>query len=163
MRLEPSRQQVIDDIIHDAHFADERIVTSEVAARIVEELLSTEASGHAWISEYLNDLAAKGAAKVYADWRRRYIHKGKTKKGTEVEVPVYGAVREVGEAGVIVHTQLPLFAMTLEQVRARRDQLARTRDTLSAEVRFFSDLADLMASDASLRTAGEALARLEVA
>lgn len=163
MKLDPTRQQVIDDLIHDAHFADKRIVTSEVAARIVDELRNLEASGHAWVEQYLDTLAAKGAAKVYADWRRRYSHKGKTRRGTEVEVPVYGAVREVDDDGTIVSVQLALFSMTLEQVRARRDHLAKTRDTLSAEVRFFTDLADLMEADSSLATAGDALARLEAA
>lgn len=162
MRLDPTRQQIVDDIIHDAHFADERIVTSEVAGRIVDELHNAEASGHVWIEEFLDDLARKGAAKVYADWRRRFSHRGRTSKGTEVEVPTYGAFREVNDDGEVVYVQLAIFTMTLDQVVARRDHLARTRDTLSAEVRFFSDLADVMRTN-DIATAGEALARLEAA
>lgn len=161
--MEPTRQQVVDDIIHDAHHDADRIVSSEVAAVVLDELRNLEAGGVGWVADVLDGLLLRGVARMCADWRRRYSHTGRTKKGTEVEIPVYGAVRETDDDGQVVHVQLALFSMTVEQVEQRRDALARQRDTLSAEVRFFSDLADVMRADPSLTTAGEALARLDAA
>lgn len=161
--MEPTRQQIVDDVIRDAHEADERIVTREVARRIIDELHALEGSGARWIGDLIDSLAETGAQKLYADWRRRQSIRSRTRKGTEVDIPIYGAVREQAEDGSIVYTQLALFTMTLAQVVERRDQLARQRDTLSAEVRFFADLAEIMEADPSLKTAGEALARLEAA
>lgn len=160
--MEPTRQQVIDDIISEAHEADSRS-TSAAAERIVSELHNLEASGHAWITEFLDDLAQKGAARIYADWRRRIQHAGRTSHGAEVEIPVFGAVREVGEDGSVAYVQLALFSMTLPQVIERRNQLARQRDTLSVEVRFLTDLAEMMEADPSLVTAGQAIARMDAA
>lgn len=161
--MDPTRQQVIDDLIHDAHFATERIVTSEVARRIVDELRNLEASGHRWIADYLDDLAAKGAAKVYADWRRRYTIDATTRKGTALAVPAYAAVRKQDDEGNVVYTQMRLEEMTLPQLEAKAETIGRTRDTLSVEYRFYSDLIEIMHADATLVTAGDALARLEAA
>lgn len=157
--MEPTRQQLVDDIIHDAHHGRDRIVAAEVAAVVVDELRNLEAGGHRWVADYLDSLLMVGVKKMCADWRRRFSHAGTTKKGTEVEVPVWGAVREAGDDGEVIHVQLSLFSMTLDQVRQRRDTLARQRDTLSAEVRFFSDLADLM-EEHGHATAGDALVGL---
>lgn len=161
--MEPTRQQIVDDVIHDAHDGADRIVSAQVAQRVVDDLERLEGGGHRWVAELLRRWTIVGAQKACADWRRRHSHAGRTSKGTEVEVPVYGAVRETGDDGEIVYVQLPLFTMTLDQVRQRRDTLARQRDTLSAEVRFFTDLADVMEADPSLLTAGDALARLDAA
>ena len=158
--MEPTRQQIIDDLIHDAHFADERIITAEVAARFVDELRNLEGSGVQWIGDYLDDLARKGAVKVYTDWRRRHRIPATTKKGTELEIPAYASVREIDDDGSVTYVQLALAGMTLDQLKDKRDRMARTRDTLSAEVRLLSDLIEIMESDASLATAGDALARL---
>lgn len=161
--MDPARQQVIDDVIHDAHFRRTEIVASEVAAEIVDELQGLEAGGQTWIAGYLDDLAAKGAAKVYADWRRRYRIDGKTKKGTEVEVPVYASVRKRDDEGNVVYTQMRLADMTLDELKAKAEHIGRTRDTLSVEYRFYSDLIELMQADDSLHTAGDAMERLAAA
>lgn len=161
--MEPTRQQVIDDLIHDAHFRRSEIVASEVAAEIVDELHGMEASGHQWVSDYLDDLAAVGAAKRYADWRRRYRVESSTKKGTPVDVPEYAAVMKRDDEGQVVYTQMRLADMTLPQLEAKAEQIGRTRDTLSVEYRFYRDLIDVMKADPSLSTAGEAIARLEAA
>lgn len=161
--MEPTRQQIVDDIIHDAHHGKDRIVSSEVAQEVVDELRNLEAGGHRWVADLIDALLLRGAAKMCSDWRRRHNHKGRTKRGTEVEVPVYGAVRETDDDGQIIHVQLSLFTMTLEQAKARRDTLARQRDTLSAEVRWFSDLIEIMEANRNLATVGDALALLEAA
>lgn len=161
--MDPARQQMVDDIVHDAHHDAERIVAGEVAAVVLDDLRNLEAEGHRWVGDVLDRLLLAGVGKMCADWRRRYSHKGTTRKGTEVEVPVYGAVRETDDDGTVVHVQLALFSMTLEQVRQRRDTLAKQRDTLSAEVRFFTDLAEVMEADRTLLTAGHALAHMEAA
>lgn len=161
--MDPTRQQIIDDIVHDAHHGNDRIVSSEVAQIVVDELRNLEAGGHRWVEGVIDSLLLRGAAKMCADWRRRHQHAGHTRKGTEVEVPIYGAVRETDDEGNIVHVQLSLFTLTLEQAKARRDTLARQRDTLSAEVRWFSDLIEIMEADRSLLTVADALHRLEAA
>lgn len=161
--MDETRRQIIDDIIHDAHHGRDRIVSAEVAAVVVDEVRNLEAGGHRWVEGLIDRWLIIGAQKACADWRRRHQHKGRTRKGAEVEVPVYGAVRETGDDGQVVHVQLALFTMTLEQARERRDTLAGQRDTLSAEVRWFSDLIEVMEADASLKTVGDALARLEAA
>lgn len=161
--MESTRRQIIDDIIHDAHHGKDRFVSAEVAAEVVDEVRNLEAGGHHWVGDLIDRWLIAGAQKACADWRRRYQHPGRTRKGTEVDVPVYGAVRETNEAGEVVHVQLSLFTMTLEQARERRDSLAQQRDTLSAEVRWFSDVIEMMEADKALRTVGDALRKLEAA
>lgn len=161
--MDSTRQQIIDDIIHDAHFRRGEIIASEVAAEIVDELRNLEASGKQWVAEYVDDLAAKGAAKVYADWRRRHRIDGRTKKGTEVDVPAFAAVRERDDEGNVVYTQMRLEDMTLPQLEAKAEAIGRTRDTLSVEYRFYRDLIEVMQADSSLVTAGDAMARLAAA
>lgn len=161
--MESTRRQIVDDLIHDAHHGKDRIVASEIAAEVVADLRNLEAEGHRWVSELIDRLLLAGAAKMCADWRRRYSHSGRTKKGTEVEIPKWGAVIEADDAGAPVHVQLALFTMTLDQARAKRDALVKGRDTLSAEIRWYSDVIEIMEADPALRTVGDALARLEAA
>ena len=161
--MEPTRQQIVDDIIHDAHHGKDRIISAEVAAEVVDELRNIEAEGHGWVAGLIDRWLIVGAQKACADWRRRHQHAGRTRKGTEVEIPIYGAVREVADDGEPVSVQLTLFTLTLDQAKQRRDALAKSRDTLSAEVRWFSDVIEIMEADRSLRTVGDALARLEAA
>lgn len=158
--MDPTRQQVIDDLIHDAHFRRTEIVASEVAAEIVDELHNLEAGGQTWIADFLDDLAAKGVQKVYADWRRRYRIDGRTKKGTELDVPAYAAIRKTDDDGNVVYTQMRLEDMTLPQLEAKAETIGRTRDTLSVEYRFYRDLIDAMKADPALATAGDALRKL---
>lgn len=160
--MEPTRRQIIDDIIHDAHNR-ERVVAGEVATEVLDELRNLEAGGQRWVADFIDNLLLRGVSRLCADWRRRYSHKGKTRKGSEVEIPEWGAVREAEDDGTTVHVQLSLFTMTLDQAKARRAALARQRDTLSAEVRWFSDVIEMMEADPSLRTVGDTLARLEAA
>lgn len=161
--MDPTRQQLIDDVIHDAHFRRSEIIASEVAAEVVDELRNIEAAGHEWVATYLDDLAAKGAAKVYADWRRRHRIEAQTRKGTGIDVPAYAAVRKQDDEGNVVYTQMRLEDMTLPQLEAKAETIGRTRDTLSVEYRFYRDLIEIMQGDTSLLTAGDALARLEAA
>lgn len=161
--MEPTRQQIVDDIIHDAHHGNDRIVSRQVAAEVVDELRNLEAGGHRWVADLLDKLLISGASKLCADWRRRHSHASKTKRGAEVEIPIYGAVTEPDEAGDPTVVQLTLFTLTLDQARQRRDRLARNRDTLSAEVRWFTDVIEIMEADRTLATVGDALARLEAA
>lgn len=160
--MDEARRQIIDDIIRDAHEGD-RVVASEAAAVVLDELRSLEAGGHRWVAQFMDGLLLRGVARLCADWRRRSSHKGRTRRGAEVEIPEWGAVREATEDGEIVHVQLSLFSMTLDQAKARRDSLSRQRDTLSAEVRWFSDVIEIMEADASLGTVGDALVRLDAA
>ena len=161
--MEPTRRQLIDDIIHDAHFGRDKVVASEVAAQVLDELRNLEAGGHRWVAEMVDSLLLRGVGRLCADWRRRYSHKTTTRKGTAVEIPEWGAVIEATDDGEPVHVQLSLFTMTLDQAKARRASLARQRDTLSAEVRWFSDVIEMMEADPALVTVGDALARLEAA
>lgn len=159
--MDESRQQIIDKIIRAAHERRSEIVTSEVAAEIVEELHELEAFGHEWVSEYLDRLAAKGAAKVYADWRRRLRGpRARTKKGTPVDMPAFAAFRRVADDGSARHVHLPLTAMSLSQVQAKADQVRKQRDTMSVEYRLLADLVEIMQADPSIATAGEAMDRL---
>lgn len=161
--MEPTRQQIVDDIIHDAHFRSSEIIASVVATEIVDELRNLEASGAGWVAEFIDSLAAQGAAKKYADWRRRYRIESRTKKGTEVDIPAYAATRSHDDAGNVVYTQMRLEDMTLPQLVAKAQQIERTRDTLSVEYRFYSDLIEIMQADESLATVGDAMTRLAAA
>lgn len=159
----PENRQVVDDIIHDAHHGKDRIVSREVAAEVVDEVRNLEASGQGWVELLIDSWLLAGAQKACADWRRRHMHSGRTKKGTPVEVPVYGAVRQTDDSGEVVHVQLTLFTLTLEQAKLRHEGLARQRDTLSAEVRWFRDVVELMEANPALRTVGDALRHIEAA
>jgi hypothetical protein len=158
--VDPTRQQIIDDIIHDAHFRRDEIITAEVASEIVDELHNAATAGAEWIDEYLTDLAVIGAAKRYTDWRRRHRVEAQTKKGTEVDVPAYAAVRKQDDEGKVIFTQMRLEDMTLEQLQAKADAIGKTRDTLSVEYRFYRDLIEIMQADEALSTAGDALRKL---
>lgn len=161
--MDPTRQQVIDDLIHDLHFGRDEIVTSEVAADMVAELHAMEASGRQWISELIDDLAAIGAQKRYADWRRRYTIPAQTKKGTSLELPEYAAALTRDDEGKPVYTQLRLLDMTLPQLIEHRARMVKARDTTSVRIRLLSDLIEAMEADSTLTTARDALARLEAA
>lgn len=163
MTLDPTRQQIIDDLIHDQHFGRDEIVTSEVAADIVTELHAMEASGREWVTAYIDDLAAIGAQKKYADWRRRYTIPATTRKGTALEMPEYAAAMRRDDEGQVVYTQLRLLDMTLPQLIEHRARMVKTRDTSSVRIRLLSDLIETMESDTSLVTARDALAKLEAA
>src|SRR5690606_4470213 len=148
-------RRVVDDIIHDAHHGKDRIVAREVAADVVDEVRNLEASGATWVESLIDSWLLAGAMKACADWRRGHLHKGRTKKGAEVDMPIYGAVRDTDDAGETVYVQLHLFTLTLEQARIRRQALASQRDTLSAEVRWFTDVIELMEANPELRTVGD--------
>lgn len=158
--MDETRQQMIDRIIKAAHERRAEAVTSEIAAEMVEQLHELEAFGHAWVAEFLDDLAEDGAAKKYADWRRRHRIGSKTKKGTEVDVPAFAAVRKQDDEGNVVYHQMRLEDMTLPQLEAKAEHIGKTRDTLSIEYRFYRDLIEMMQADTTLVTAGDALARL---
>ena len=161
--MDESRQQIIDRVIQAAHERRTEIITSEVAKEIVEQLHELEQFGHAWVTEYIDALAEDGAQKKYGDWRRRHRIDSRTKKGTEVDVPAYAGVRTKDDDGKVTFHQMRLEDMTLPQLEAKADAVARTRDTLSVEYRFYSDLIEMMRADASLATVGDAIAKLEAA
>lgn len=156
-------RRIVDDIIHDAHHGKDRVIAREVAAEVVDEVRALEAAGHRWVETLIDSWLLAGAQKACSDWRRSHQHQGRTKLGSEVAVPVYGAVRETNDEGETVYVQLTLFKMTLDQAKARHATLRAQRDTLSAEVRWFSDVIEIMEADASLKTVGDALARLDAA
>lgn len=77
-----------------------------------------------------------------------------------LDVPAYAAIRKRDDEGNVVYTQMRLEDMTLPQLEAKAEAIGRTRDTLSVEYRFDRDLIELMQSDTTLVTAGDALRRL---
>lgn len=161
MNLPASAQQVVDNIIDEAHLEHEG-VARDVAVGIVEKMQALEGSGVLWVATYLDSILVNGAARMYADWRRRYEVAGKTKVGTEVSVPAFGGVTRKAEDGSTVHVQMSLRGMSLADLREMRDRKASMRDTLSAEIKVYDALIELM-QDYSLSTAGEALDLMAVA
>ena len=156
MKLTGRQQQIVDDIIDEAHREHEG-VTSEVTAGIIQRLQDLEGSGEPWVSAYIDSLAEVGAGRGYADWRRRHEIPGKTKAGTEITVPAFGGVTRKAEDGSVVYVQLALPGMTLGELRDLRNRKAAMRNTLSGEIKVYDALIDLMVEH-DLATAGEALA-----
>lgn len=156
--MEPTRQQILDDITrkaHDAHGGRAGLVK----LAIVDALRDLEGSGIPWVGATLDDYTAAGAAKAYSDWRRRYTIEATTTKGTSVDMPAFGAVVE-RDGTEIVYVQLALDGMSLDQLKQCHARLSKQRNTLSREIQLLSDLITLMEADASLATAGDAIKRL---
>lgn len=159
--IEPTRQQILDDIIAEAH-EEHGGQTSEVKRAIVASLHDLEGSGVAWVGATIDACTETGAARMYADWRRRSTVFATTRKGTELDMPAFGAVTE-RDGDVIVYVQVALEGMSLDNLRERRDRLSKQRNTLSREIQLLSDLIAVMEADPSLLTAGDALERLAAA
>lgn len=157
--IEPTRQQMLDELIAGAH-AGQGGRTTEVKHAILDGLRGLEGD-HPWVKEVLEQCLLAGVVKLYADWRRRYTIAGKTKAGDPLDVPRYGAVVERDEAGAASFRQMGLEEATLGQVRERYRRLVTQRNTISAEVAFLLRVIRVMEADPSLTTAGEALRKLD--
>lgn len=158
--MEPTRRQILDDIIREAHESHGGCA-SDVKLAILDALKGLEGSGAAWVAAELDRYAQAGASRAYADWRRRTQIKSKTRKGTNVEIPTFGAVTEATPDGTRV-VQLPLEDLTIEQVRERIARLAKARDTYSREITLLRDVVALMESE-GIVSVGDALAKLAAA
>lgn len=145
---------------HDRHtYSDGTFRPRDVAMHFVSSVEKELATGSAEVAAFLDRFTVSGASKWLTDWRRRARYSVKTAKGTGTNVSQWaGIVNAEGE-----HQQMPLFAMTAEQLRDHRDKLKATRDTLSVEVRFLSDILDALEADPTLRTAADAVAKLGLA
>lgn len=155
MNLPASAQQVVDNIIDEAHKENEG-VARDVAVSIVEKMQALEGSGVLWVATYLDSILVNGAARMYAEWRRRYEVPGRTKAGTELSVPAFGGVKRKADDGSTIYVQLSLRGMTLAELRQVRDHKAAMRDTLSGEIKVYDALIELM-EERHLATAGDAL------
>ena len=89
------------------------------------------------------------------DWRRRQVTVTKTPKGTDVQVPVYAAVRTADG-----FAQVRLADMDRAQLVAHRERLSAQRNTLSKEIAYLDQMIEVMAdpSVATFRQAREVLA-----
>lgn len=158
MKLPVAHQQIVDSIIDEAH-TEHAGVPRDVSEGIIERLSALEGSGEMWVAVYNHDLQVSGAARLYADWRRRYEISGRTKAGTPVTVPAFGGVTRKDDDGGVVHVQMALEGMTLAELREMRDRKARMRDTLSSEIKVYDAVIDLMV-ERGLSCAGDALSIL---
>lgn len=163
MTLIPDERAAIERLKADAHAEARRpdgsFVSADANVAFVRLLREVEGISPAAISTYLDSLAVKGAGKVLADWRRKHRAPAKTSKGTAVDAPAYAGVRRPDSDGALVHVQVALPGLSLDEMRAHKAKLSATRDTLSREVRLVSDLIDVMEMK-GYETAGEALADL---
>lgn len=159
--MEPTRQQIIDEIIREAH-EDCDGITSKVKVQIVAEVEDLLGAGKPWTPSLLRTWAEIGARTAYTDWRRRHMGRGKTRKGTELDVPEFAAVRRIDE-NEVVYQQRELDDLTLEEVLAKAQAVGKQRDTLSVRYRYYADLAEIMASDPTITTVREARERLAAA
>ena len=128
--------------------------TRSQAAEFVAQLEELEGLRGGWIAPYLRSLTITGAMAACANRRRRLSRSALTKKGLPVSMPAFASGTKDG-----LPVQLPLDSMTVEQVDRHRRRLAATRDTLSREIAVLNVVLEQMASDPSIRTVGEALAR----
>lgn len=148
------------DKAHARHtYSDGTFRPRDVAMDFVSRVESFAGTGRPEIAAFLDRLTVSGASKWLADYRRRTRTGVKTAKGTETDVGQWaGIINEDGE-----YQQMPLFAMTAEQLKQHRKKLSASRDTLSVEIRFLSDLIEAIEQDASLKTAADAVAKLGLA
>ena len=158
--MEPTRRQILDDIIREAHESHGGC-SSDVKLAILDALSDLEASGAAWVTAELDRYAQAGAARAYADWRRRTQIRSKTRKGTNVELPAFGAVTEATDDGTRT-VQMLLEDLTIDQARERIARLAKSRDTYSREITLLRDAVALMEAEGIDRV-GDALAKLAAA
>ena len=126
-----------------------------LSARIVDDIEDLKRFGHDWSRAFLRELAIKGAGVLARDWRRRQVTVTKTPKGTDVQVPVYAAVRTADG-----FAQVRLADMDRAQLVAHRERLSAQRNTLSKEIAYLDQMIEVMAdpSVATFRQAREVLA-----
>ena len=156
MKLNPEAREAINFALAEAHCELGR--SRSIAMRFVDLIRDMEPSGQAWVVEYLDELAIVGAMKVCADWRRTKQSKARTRKGTEVAVPLWASTEDAaGEQTLTRFDDLDAKAL-----RARKDQMETQRDTLSREIQLYADLLEAMEAP-GVETVGQALAVMELA
>lgn len=143
---------------HDEH----TLVNGTFSPRLVAIAFVAKLEAHSNdfdVAGFMDRMLVAGASKWMTDWRRRARREVKTVKGTQTDVGQWaGIITEDGE-----YQQMPLFAMTAEQLKQHRKKLRASRDTLSVEIRFLSDLIEAIEQDASLKIAADAVAKLGLA
>lgn len=159
MKLDPTQRQIVADEITKAHgvaMVKGSFRSREVAADVVARLEDMERFGHPWVRQYLRSLAISGAMKACADWRRIAQRPARTKRGKVVSLPAFSAGTDQQGRPV----QMRLADMTPAELEAKRDRMARTRDTYSTEVAAYDAVLAFMAEHGH-RTVGDALAAME--
>lgn len=163
MNLTPDERQAIEQMKAEAHDLatrpDGSVTTRHAAGHFVRLLRDAEGISPAVIGAFLDDLAVKGAAKVMSDWRRAQRTTTATAKGTKVDAPKYAGTKRPDTDGDLVHVQLALAGMTLDELRDHKDRLEATRNTLSREVRLIADVIAVMEAE-GYATAGQAIDHL---
>ena len=157
MKLDPEARDAVNAALTEAHavLVDKRVRSRHVASRFVTLIRDMEPSGAAWIPVYLDELAIVGAMKVCADWRRTKNGTAKTRKGTNVAVPLWSTTTDDQGEPVLS----PFDALTADELRIRMDQMEAQRDTLSRELRLYADLLEAMEAP-GVDTVGQALAAM---
>jgi len=151
VKLHPNDRDVIHAILAEAHVPGRP--TREIAAHFAAAVRDLEPSGLPWVSTYLEELVIVGAQKVCADWRRSQNGKAKTKKGTDTPVPAFVGQNDAATGTAV---QLTFDDLDLDGVRRHRQRLAAQRNTLSTTIQYLADLVEVMESDESIATAGDA-------
>ena len=161
MKLDPSIRQIIQEEIDAAHndaTTDGKFRSREVAAALVHRLEDMQRFGAPWVRAYLRDLAITGAMRPCADFRRRGQVAARTKRGKRVLLPLFTAAGRDAQGRPV---QGRFDDLTLAQLAAKRNSMAKTRDTYSAEVATYDALMAFMAANPQIRTTGEARAAME--
>ena len=158
MKLTEHEQSVRDRCLVDAHRgAAAGVLTRSIAERFVSDLEDAERFGERWVPDYIAHLAATGAMKVCADWRRGLRHEGRTAKGTAVDVPMF-----VGEHTPKGYVTRPSESLSADELRTLRARLEAQRNTLSRRISHLNDALSLIESGEA-KTFAEAEVLLEQA
>lgn len=155
------QQQVMAEIIREAHALHSK--PRAIAAYVVSELMRLEGSGEEWVVEELARFTVDGAMKRCAGWRSRIRTLATTKRGKAVEVPQYAGVPVRDADGTIQHYQLRFEDLTLEQVEASVERMAKQRNTLSADLSIRMQVMEYMRANRACVNAGDAMRALGIA
>lgn len=157
MRLTEPERASVHDLMAEAHRLatrpDGSVSVRAVPSHFLTLLSEVEGADPAFVGRYRDALALRGAAKVAADWRRTQ----RTRVGRRSDAPRFGGVRRRRPDGATEHVQVPLPAMTLNELRERKASLEKSRNTTSDQIAMYADL--IAACEANgYTTAGQAMA-----
>lgn len=149
MKLTNEARQAINETMAEIH--EDGRPSREIAARLVTAMQDMEPSGLPWVGTYMEELAIIGAQKVCADWRRAQARKARTKRGAVTSAPAFvGQTTPTGEA-----VQRSFDDLDLEGIERHIARMSKQRNTLSTEIQFFKELAEIIAAGEAA-TVGEA-------
>lgn len=154
----PDQRAIADALLAEA--IESSSLTSGQIDEAMQAIDDLAGSGADWVIEWQRSMLRTGIAEELTKYRARFRRATRTKKGADVEVPSYGGIRRVDDAGEAKYHQLQFANMTIDEFESWARDRRKARDTLSREIQWATDVIEL-AREMGAKTMGPAIAEFE--